>query len=51
MSILEDKNVVRCFYPLIMNKFEFKRRSGHFIKGYREIKSIEAQDIGIKPDL
>ena len=29
MSILEDKNVVRCFYPL-MSKFEFKRRSGHF---------------------
>lgn len=30
MSILEDKNVVRCFYPFIMSKFRFKRRSGPF---------------------
>lgn len=30
MSILEDKNVVRCFYPLITSEFGFKRRSGPF---------------------
>ena len=27
MHILEDKNVVRCFYPLTMSEFEFKRRA------------------------
>lgn len=40
MVILEDKNVVRCFYLFIMSKFGFKRRVEFFL-----LKDIERERV------
>lgn len=48
MAILEDKNVIRCFYPLIMSKSGFKRRAEPFSLKDTERERVQRHRTGRK---